>query len=42
MQGGIHPDYTLEHYGRWLRLVKEVAPRSTCTPTRRWRSHFMC
>ena len=27
MQGGIHPDYTLEHYGRWLRLVKEVAPR---------------
>jgi FO synthase len=26
MQGGIHPDYTLEHYGRWLRLVKEVAP----------------
>ena len=27
MQGGIHPDYTLEDYGRWLRLVKEVAPR---------------
>jgi FO synthase len=26
MQGGIHPDYTLEHYGRWLRLAKEVAP----------------
>ena len=27
MQGGIHPDYTLEHYGRWLRLAKEVAPQ---------------
>ncbi|MEO8092260.1 MAG: 5-amino-6-(D-ribitylamino)uracil--L-tyrosine 4-hydroxyphenyl transferase CofH [bacterium] len=26
MQGGIHPDYTLEHYGRWLQLAKEVAP----------------
>ena len=26
MQGGIHPDYTLEHYGRWLRLAKQVAP----------------
>ena len=26
MQGGIHPDYTLEDYGRWLRLAKEVAP----------------
>ncbi len=24
MQGGIHPDYTLEHYGHWLRLAKEV------------------
>jgi FO synthase len=26
MQGGIHPEYTLEDYGRWLRVVKEVAP----------------
>ena len=38
MQGGIHPDYALEDYGRWLRLAKEARPRSTCTPTRRWRS----
>ena len=22
MQGGIHPEYTLEDYGRWLKLVK--------------------
>jgi FO synthase len=27
MQGGIHPDLTLEEYGKWLRLAKEVAPR---------------
>jgi FO synthase len=27
MQGGIHPDYTLEHYGRWLRLAKQAAPQ---------------
>jgi FO synthase len=26
MQGGIHPDYTLEDYGRWLRFAKECAP----------------
>jgi len=26
MQGGIHPDLTLETYGRWLRLAKETAP----------------
>ncbi len=39
MQGGIHPDLTLEEYGEWLRLAKERRARScTCTPTRRWRS----
>jgi FO synthase len=27
MQGGIHPDLTLEEYGRWLGLAKEVAPQ---------------
>ena len=27
MQGGIHPDYELEDYGRWLRLAKEIAPQ---------------
>jgi len=26
MQGGIHPDLTLEEYGKWLRLAKDVAP----------------
>ena len=28
MQGGIHPDYKLEDYGRWLRLAKEARPTS--------------
>jgi FO synthase len=27
MQGGIHPDLSLEEYGRWLRLAKETAPQ---------------
>ncbi|HEX7280025.1 MAG TPA: 5-amino-6-(D-ribitylamino)uracil--L-tyrosine 4-hydroxyphenyl transferase CofH [Solirubrobacterales bacterium] len=27
MQGGIHPDLTLEEYGHWLRLAQEVAPQ---------------
>ncbi|HEX6585487.1 MAG TPA: 5-amino-6-(D-ribitylamino)uracil--L-tyrosine 4-hydroxyphenyl transferase CofH [Solirubrobacterales bacterium] len=27
MQGGIHPEYTLEDYGRWLILAKECAPQ---------------
>jgi FO synthase len=26
MQSGIHPDWTLEHYEEWLRLVKQTAP----------------
>jgi len=26
MQGGIHPDITLEDYGGWLKLAKSVAP----------------
>jgi FO synthase len=27
MQGGIHPDLTLEEYGKWLRLAKQAAPQ---------------
>ena len=27
MQSGIHPDWTLEDYERWLRVVKEAAPQ---------------
>jgi FO synthase len=42
MQGGIHPDYTLEHYGRWLRLVKEVAPQLHLHAYSPMEIHFMC
>jgi FO synthase len=42
MQGGIHPDYTLEHYGRWLRLAKEVAPRIHLHAYSPMEIHFMC
>ncbi len=26
IQSGIHPDYTMSDYGRWLKLAKEIAP----------------
>jgi FO synthase len=42
MQGGIHPDYTLEHYGRWLRLVKDVAPQLHLHAYSPMEIHFMC
>jgi FO synthase len=42
MQGGIHPDYTLEHYGRWLRLAKEVAPHVHLHAYSPMEVHYMC
>ena len=42
MQGGIHPDYTLEHYGEWLRLAKEVAPEVHLHAYSPMEVHFMC
>jgi FO synthase len=42
MQGGIHPDYTLEHYGRWLRLAKEVAPQVHLHAYSPMEVHYMC
>jgi FO synthase len=42
MQGGIHPDYTLEHYGRWLRLAKEVAPQLHLHAYSPMEIQFMC
>jgi len=42
MQGGIHPDLTLEEYGRWLRLAKEVAPRLHLHAYSPMEVHFMC
>ncbi len=42
MQGGIHPDYTLEGYGRWLRLAREVAPQLHLHAYSPMEVHFMC
>jgi FO synthase len=42
MQGGIHPDYNLEHYGRWLRLAKEVASDVHLHAYSPMEVHYMC
>ncbi len=42
MQGGIHPDLTLEEYGRWLRLAKDVAPRLHLHAYSPMEVHYMC
>jgi FO synthase len=42
MQGGIHPDYTLEHYGRWLRAVKDVGPQLHLHAYSPMEIHYMC
>jgi FO synthase len=42
MQGGIHPDYMLEDYGRWLRLAKECAPEIHLHAYSPMEIHYMC
>ena len=42
MQGGIHPDYTLEDYGRWLRLAKDCAPQIHLHAYSPMEIHYMC
>jgi FO synthase len=42
MQGGIHPDYTLEDYGRWLRFAKECAPDVHLHAYSPMEIHYMC
>ncbi|HET7573801.1 MAG TPA: 5-amino-6-(D-ribitylamino)uracil--L-tyrosine 4-hydroxyphenyl transferase CofH, partial [Solirubrobacterales bacterium] len=42
MQGGIHPDLTLEEYGRWLRLSKDVAPQLHLHAYSPMEVHYMC
>jgi FO synthase len=42
MQGGIHPEYELADYGRWLRLAKEVAPEIHLHAYSPMEIHFMC
>jgi FO synthase len=42
MQGGIHPDLTLEEYGRWLRLAREEAPQLHLHAYSPMEVHYMC
>ncbi len=42
MQGGIHPDLTLEKYGRWLQLAQEVAPQLHLHAYSPMEIHYMC
>jgi FO synthase len=42
MQGGIHPDLTLEEYGGWLRLAKDVAPQLHLHAYSPMEVHYMC
>jgi FO synthase len=42
MQGGIHPDLTLEEYGKWLRLAKDVAPDLHLHAYSPMEVHYMC
>ena len=42
MQGGIHPDYTLEDYGRWLRFAKACAPDIHLHAYSPMEIHYMC
>src|SRR3954471_37388 len=42
MQGGIHPDYMLEDYGRWLRFAKECAPDIHLHAYSPMEIHYMC
>jgi FO synthase len=42
MQAGIHPNHTLEEYGRWLRLAKETAPQVHLHAYSPMEVHYMC
>jgi FO synthase len=42
MQSGIHPDWTLDDYIRWLRVAKDVAPRIHLHAYSPMEVHYMC
>jgi FO synthase len=42
MQGGIHPDLTLEEYGKWLKLAKQVAPQLHLHAYSPMEIHYAC
>jgi FO synthase len=42
MQGGIHPEYGLEDYGKWLKLAKDIAPEIHLHAYSPMEVHYMC
>lgn len=42
MQSGIHPDWTLDDYVRWLRVAKGVAPQIHLHAYSPMEVHYMC
>ena len=42
MQGGIHPEYELADYGRWLALATEAAPQLHLHAYSPMEIHYMC
>jgi FO synthase len=42
MQGGIHPDYELADYGRWLSLARDAAPQLHLHAYSPMEVHYMC
>ncbi|MBJ7348143.1 MAG: CofH family radical SAM protein, partial [Thermoleophilaceae bacterium] len=42
MQGGIHPDYSLQDYGNWLKLAKNIAPQLHLHAFSPMELHHMC
>src|SRR3954467_15092949 len=42
MQSGIHPDWTLDDYIKWLRVVKGVAPQIHLHAYSPMEVHYMC
>jgi FO synthase len=42
MQSGIHPDWTLDDYIHWLRVVKDVAPQIHLHAYSPMEVHYMC
>jgi FO synthase len=42
MQSGIHPDWTLDDYIKWLRVAKDVAPQIHLHAYSPMEVHYMC
>src|SRR5258706_14772434 len=42
MQSGIHPDWTLDDYVKWLRVAKSTAPQIHLHAYSPMEVHYMC